>query len=193
MHSPLHPQHHHGSRLTSTTPVCVFTRDMLRKLAPLAPPRLRRYKPFHTRRIRSALLAFTAADPTNSPPLFITALELRIHRHVASIVYARIFTFLIGISKTYAPHQHCTLPAFARRKLRCVAVMLPFLLLYLPLRTHHSPLCSPFGARFNAHHVAPDSLSGAVAGCPPFALPSPVWFIFPRYTAIFLREIRGRI
>lgn len=145
-HSTLYPQYHYGSRLTSTTPVCVFAGHMLRRLPALAAPRLRRYKPFHTRRIRSAHIAFTAADPTNSPPLFITALALRIQLRVASIVYARIFTFLVGISKTYAPHQSCTLPAFARRKLRCGAVVLPFFSAYLPLRTHPSPLCSPFGA-----------------------------------------------
>ncbi|KAJ6568839.1 hypothetical protein B0H19DRAFT_1256545 [Mycena capillaripes] len=81
MHLPLHPQHHHGSRPTSATSVCVSARDMLRQFPPLAPPRLRRYKPFHT-----APLTFTAADPTNSPPLFIPALALRIQRHVASIV-----------------------------------------------------------------------------------------------------------
>jgi hypothetical protein len=63
MHSPLYPQHHHGSRLTSTTPVGVFAGDMLRRLPTLAPPRLRRYKSFHT---RTAQIAFTGTDPTNS-------------------------------------------------------------------------------------------------------------------------------
>ncbi|KAJ6524340.1 hypothetical protein B0H19DRAFT_1276566 [Mycena capillaripes] len=128
-------------------PVCVFAGDMLRRLPPLAPPRLRHHKPLRTRRIRSAHIAFTTADPTNSP-LFITALALRIQRRVASIVYACIFNFLVGISRTYASHQRCTLQ-----------------------RLHDASY-----ARLNAHHITSDSLSGAVA-LPSPSPPFPAWFI----------------
>ncbi|KAJ6528577.1 hypothetical protein B0H19DRAFT_1274793 [Mycena capillaripes] len=142
--------------------VCILTCDMLRRLPPVAPPRLRRYNPFHTRRIRSAHIAFTAVDPANSPPLFITALALRIQRRVASIVYVRMSTFLIGISKTYAPHQQCTPPAFAGRKLRSPvasvlaskpAVPIPPAGLQVPIR--HRPVLAPSPpSLFNASTVA---------------------------------------